>query len=85
MHAIPFDMRISQGEAQLRVSGSIRQLTNMMVGILCLLLLLLIASIESETISVGELKNVVKLERELLHNLRIYAQELENRLRLING
>ncbi|XP_064549519.1 prolyl 4-hydroxylase subunit alpha-2 isoform X3 [Drosophila montana] len=56
----------------------------MMVGILCLLLLL-IASAQSENISVGELKSVVKLERELLHNLRIYAQELETRLRLING
>ncbi|TDG42437.1 hypothetical protein AWZ03_011158 [Drosophila navojoa] len=55
-----------------------------MVVILCLLLLLL-ATVSGESIHVEELNNVLKLERELLHNFRSYVSALEERVNTMKG
>ncbi|EDW16641.2 prolyl 4-hydroxylase subunit alpha-2 [Drosophila mojavensis] len=55
-----------------------------MVVILCLLPLLLAAA-NAESIHVEELKNVLKLERELLYNFRSYVSALEERVNTMKG
>lgn len=57
---------------------------DMKVAILCLLPLLLAAA-NGETINVDELNNVLKLERELLHNFQSYVSELEVRVNTMKG